>query len=118
MLLPSRPTRWLLPLASVAYVATFAVWVDGGTEPRAWLLGIAGVVLALVGARRASAVGRALGWGLAVVVASLGADAPSRGLAACGDVGAATCIAAACLALARLPSSGGVVAAVKVSPVA
>jgi DNA-binding NtrC family response regulator len=116
VLLPYRPTRWLLPLASVGYVATLGLWVDGAAEPRAWVVGLAALVLAWVGARRATGAGRALGWGAAVVVASLGAVGESRGLSACGDVGAAVCVVAACVAVARVPSSGGVVPAVRVSP--
>jgi len=116
LLLPSRPTRWLLPLASVAYVATLGVWVDGAAEPRAWVAGLAALVVAWVGARRATGAGRALGWGAAVVVASLGAVGESRGLSACGDVGAAVCVMAACVAVARVPPGGGVVPAARVSP--
>jgi hypothetical protein len=108
--------RRLLPLATVAYVGAVAVWVDGGSEPRGWIFALLGLVLALFASRRARPLARALGWGMAVVVASLGAEGEGRGLSACGASGALVCAVSACLAIARIPGGGGVVRAERMSP--
>jgi hypothetical protein len=108
--------RRLLPLAAVAYVGTVAVWVDGGTEPRGWILAWLGLGIALLASRRARSVARALGWGLAVVVASLGAAVDSKGLSACGECGALVCSIAACVAIADIPGGGGLARAIRISP--
>src|SRR5580700_10404605 len=116
-LLPVPPWRKRLPLlAVVAYVGSLAIWVDGGAEPRGVLVALVALAIAFVATRRASAVARWLGWGLALVVASLGARAESRGLGACGGFGAMVCTMAACTAVARLPSAGGLVRGAPWSP--
>jgi hypothetical protein len=102
---------------SVAYVAALAIWVDGGAEPQAWLVGALAMTIALVITRRATGLPRTLGWGLAVVVASLGARAHHRGLDAFGALGAMACAMAACVAIARIHSAGGVVRGRGLSPV-
>jgi hypothetical protein len=104
------------PLAAVGYVAALDVWVDGGAEPRAWLAGVAAVALAWAASRRDQGLERGLGVGAAVVLASLGADAPHAGIEALGAVGALGCALAASMALARIASDGGVVKAVSLSP--
>src|ERR1700722_8877021 len=108
--------RRLLPLATGSYVGALAVWVDGGTVPRAWAMALLALAIALFAARRPEGIARALGWGLAVVVASLGAEAASRGLDACAALGAAVCGIAACVAVTRMPGAGGIVRAAPVSP--
>ena len=108
--------RRLLLLATVGYVGALAVWVDGGAEPRAWMMALLALGIASFTARWTGRVARALGWGLAVVVASLGAVGDSRGLDACGALGAMVCAVAACMAVARIPGSGGVVRAAPMSP--
>ena len=108
--------RRLLPLASVAYVAWLGVWADRGSEPVAWLVAVAALVTAFVASGRPTRHGRVMGWGLAVVVASLAETTEARGLEACADVGAMTCAAAACVAIARIPAGGGVIPATRVSP--
>ncbi|MGD0530659.1 MAG: hypothetical protein ABSE49_36335, partial [Polyangiaceae bacterium] len=108
--------RRLLLLASVGYVGALSVSVDGAAEPRAWMMALLGLGIAWVTARWMGRVARALGWGLAVVVASLGAVGDSRGLDGCGALGAMVCAVAACLAVARIPGAGGVVRAAPMSP--
>ncbi|HEX3345267.1 MAG TPA: hypothetical protein VHS09_11875, partial [Polyangiaceae bacterium] len=108
--------RRLLLLATVGYVGALAIWVDGATEPRAWMMALLALAIASFTARWMGRVARALGWGLAVVVASLGAVGESRGLDACGDLGAMVCAVAACLSVARIPGGGGVVRAAPLSP--
>jgi hypothetical protein len=103
----------LVALASVAYVASLAVWIDGG--PGAWLLAIAAAVVGLVAMRRASGVARVVGWGLAIAVAALGAGG-SRALDAWSAAGAAASAGGACVAVARIPWEGGVVKATPLSP--
>jgi two-component system response regulator FlrC len=90
--------------------------VDGGTEPRAWLMALLALGIASFTARWMGRVARALGWGLAVVVASLGAGGESRGLDGCGALGAMVCAIAACMAVARIPGAGGIVRAAPMSP--
>jgi hypothetical protein len=109
--------RQRLPqLAGAAYVGALAIWVDDGAEPRGWLAAIAACVLALVATRRTTVLARWLGWGSAIVVASFGAHAASRGLDACGALGAMVCAVAACTAMARVPAAGGIVRGAPWSP--
>ena len=116
-LAPVPPWRARLPLlAVVAYVGALAIWVDGGTQPRGALVALAALAIAFVATRRASGVPRWLGSGVALVVASLGARAESHGLDACGEFGAMVCTMAACTAVARLPSAGGLVRGAPWSP--
>jgi hypothetical protein len=116
-LLPVPPWRKRLPpLAVVAYVGSLAVWVDGGAEPRGVVVAVAAFVIAFVATRTAAAVPRWLGLGLALVVASLGARTGSHGLDVCGGFGAMVCTVAACAAVARLPSAGGLVRGAPWSP--
>jgi hypothetical protein len=112
----STPIPWrrrVLPLASVAYVAALGVWADRGAEGSGWLAATAGLAIALVASGRAGRIARVLGWGLAVATASLGAQARSRGLEACGAFGAMVCAIAACVAIVRIPAAGGVVRTAK-----
>jgi len=118
---PESPSRWsplrryLPPLAVVGYVATLAAGADDWAEPRAWLAGLAALVVAFVAARRERAVSRVLGVGAAIVIASLGATSARAGLDACGTVGAAACAMAAAVAVARIPGSSGMVRPVRTS---
>jgi hypothetical protein len=93
----------------VAYVVVLAVWVDGVREPRPWLVGLAALAVAAFAARRGSGIARVLSWGLAVVVASLGAEGESRGLDVCGGAAAMACVLGATFALANMPFEGGLV---------
>ncbi len=99
----------------MGYVATLAAGADDWTEPRAWLTGLAALMVAFVAARRERAVSRVLGVGAAVVIASLGATSARAGLDACGTVGAAACAMAAAVAVARIPGSSGMVRPVRTS---
>jgi hypothetical protein len=113
------PWRRRLPsLASVVYVGVLSIWTDGGREPAAWLGAAAALAVALVAARRRARAARAVGWGLAVVLASLGANRDSRALDACGALGLLAVIAGACVALVAIPSDGGMVRVEPSSPVA
>jgi len=113
-LLPWRSA--LVPVATAGYVAAAAVHVDGGHEPRAWLAGIGGFALVVLTSRRPSPQVRAVGWGLAVLVESLAAAGDSRALHASAAVGVLACAAAACIAIARMPRDGGLVAGERPSP--
>jgi hypothetical protein len=118
-ILSGPPWRRRLPLlASVAYVAGLAIWTDGGSEPQAWLCAFASGVVALVAAGRPATTARAVGWGLAVVIASLGPERTSRALDSCAGLGAMVCTAGACIAVASIASGGGLVQAPRSSPVA
>jgi len=108
----------LLPFAAVAYVAAVAVETERGREAQAWLASAAAAVIAIVVARRLRGLGGLVGWGLAIVVASLGTQKPGASLAACGAAGVLLCVGGAIVALARVPSEGGVIPAKHVSPVA
>jgi hypothetical protein len=110
-----RARLTLLVLATVGYVAALAIATSHGTDAQGWVAGFAALAIALAASRRTTGLGRALGWGAAVVVASLGAGAESRGLHACADVGAMVCAAAACAAVGGIPGSGGAVKAARVS---
>jgi hypothetical protein len=108
--------RRVLLLATVGYVGALAIWVDGGTEPRAWMMALLALGIASFTARWTGRLARTMGWGLAVVVASLGAVGDSRGLDGCGELGAMVCAVAACMAVARIPGASGVVRAAPMSP--
>jgi len=120
LLSPNLPwRRRLLHLASVAYVATLALSTDRGVGGRAWIGAVVGAVVAIVASGRSSRVARAAGWGLAVVVASLGAERTSHALEACRAVGVFASAAAASWAIARIGTQGGLVGSAKApSPVA
>jgi hypothetical protein len=109
--------RRLASTAGVSYVGSLAIWTDAGRTTGAWVGALLALVLVLMTARRTRALERGAGWGLAVVIASLGARAHNRGLDACGALGVLTCAAAACVAIARVPSEGGMVKPARSSPV-
>jgi hypothetical protein len=112
------PWRWKLPLLSlIACEAALAIGVEQGREPRAWVAAVLSLAVGFAAVGRASRVGRAIGWGTAMVVASLGTETDDRALAAFGAVGALVCAAAASIAIARVPSPGGFVRAAPTSPV-
>ncbi|MGD0677967.1 MAG: hypothetical protein ABSC94_21345 [Polyangiaceae bacterium] len=109
---PGRVVSWgqRLPfLASAAYVGVLVIVTDRGREPRGWLSAAAAVAIALGTAGRPAWVLRAVGWGLAVVIASVGAEASSRALDACGCLGVLSCVVGACAGIARLKGSLGMV---------
>jgi hypothetical protein len=111
---PILPWRRRVPhLASVAYVAVLAVWTDRAEEPRAWLLALIGLVFAFAAAGRPSRVARAVVWGVAVVVATLGAEHDSRALDACRAVGVLASAVGAVWAIAHIRSDGGLVVEAK-----
>jgi hypothetical protein len=107
--------RRALWLSSVAYVGALSVWTGRGRESAAWFAAAAALGVALFAGRRTGVVG-VVGWGLAVVVASVGASWPSGALEASGALGVVTCAAAACIALAGLPPEGGVAPTRRLSP--
>jgi hypothetical protein len=102
-------TQGLPGLASISCAAGFSVWVDGASEPLAWVAAMASLAVGLIAVRRTTRVARALGWGAAMVLASLGPFGESRFLSVCGIVGAWTCVAAAIAAIASMPLPGGIV---------
>jgi len=120
LLSPILPWRRRMPhLASVAYVVVLALWTDRGLGSRAWLGAGLGAALVLVATGRSSRVARVVGWGLAVVVASLGAERSSHALDACRAAGVFACAAGASWAIARIGTQGGLVGSAKpLSPVA
>ncbi len=115
---PATRGRLLPPFAAVAYVAAVAVEAERGQEAQAWLAAAAAAVIAIVVARRLRGVGALVGWGLAVVVASLGTQKAGASLDACGAAGVLLCVGGAIVALSRVPSDGGVIPTKHVSPVA
>src|ERR1019366_8161696 len=120
LLSPILPWRRRVPhLASVAYVAILAISPDRGLGARAWFGAAVGGALAIVSAGRSTSVGRAAGWGLAIVVISLGAQRSSPGLEACRAAGVFASAAAASWAIARIGTQGGLVGSARApSPVA
>lgn len=112
----ARWRRRVPQVLTVAYVGGLSIWVTLGRETGAWGSAIAAICLAVVAGRWTGVVGAAC-WGLAVLVASLGAPAANAALDACGAVGAFACAAAACIALARISPDGGVAPARRVSAI-
>src|SRR5258708_9941438 len=108
--------RRALAVASVAYVAALAVWADAGREPLAWVAGVLGVLLVAVTSGSRLAPVRASGWASGVAVAAMSARAGDRLLYALGAAGIFVAIAAACLAIARIPADGGLAERRTVSP--
>jgi hypothetical protein len=109
---PRIPWGGRIPLlVSIACVAALALWVERGSEPRAWLVGIAALGLGGLALRQTGGVARFLGWGAAVVVASLGPYGDYPQLEVCGVLGAVACAAAASVSIARIPAGGGMVRA-------
>ncbi len=101
-----RERRTLLPVAaSVVYVTAAAVRAHPGAPLRPVSFGVLALALALVAARRRAHTRVAL-WGLAIAVASAGADAQGW-LDVCGVAGAGAAFFAAALAVARMTGSGG-----------
>jgi hypothetical protein len=94
-------------LASVAYIAALAIWTDRGLGPRVWLAAAVSGALVVVTSGRASRFTRAVGWGLAVEVASVAAERPSHALDAGRAVGVLVCASAAAWAVARMAGEGG-----------
>ena len=106
---PTPWRRWLPPLAIVAYAAVLSVWLEGGADPRTWLAGAAALVVGGISSRKATPVARILGWGAAMILASLGPIRESRILCVCGVAGGLACAGAAIVAIAAIPASGGIV---------
>jgi hypothetical protein len=114
---PTLPWRQRLPhLASVAYIAALALWTDRGEGPRGWLVAAAGIGLALLASGRSSRPARVVGWGLAVVVASLGAARLSHALDGCRAIGVLAAAASASWAVAQMGGEGGLVARPRPTP--
>jgi hypothetical protein len=95
-----------------------AIGVEHGREPRAWVVAALSLAVGFAAVRRESRVGRAIGWGSAVVLASLGTQSDDRALAAFGALGAMACAAGASVAIARIPSPGGLFRSAPTSPIA
>jgi hypothetical protein len=115
---PWTPWRWRLPLlAIIACPAALAIAVEQGREPRGWAAAVVSLCAGFAAVRRTSRVGLAIGWGAAMVLASLGTQTETRALAAFGSLGALACAAAAAVAIARTPSLGGLVRVAPTSPV-
>ena len=109
-LLVWTPWKRRLPLlASVACPGAVGLWLESAREPRVWLAVAASLAVGLIAAQQASRERRALGWGAALVLGSLGPRGDYLALDACGAVGAAVCAAAASVAIVRIPAPGGVV---------
>lgn len=114
---------FLLPAAAVAYVCFGAVSTRGGPWPWVALVGLT-LGLALVWRRTeapragedhtevvARRVVRAVAWGAALWVAARTGSAGRAGLDAVANVGVGTATVAALIALARIASLGGLLAA-------
>jgi hypothetical protein len=115
----SRTLSWrqrMPHLASVAYIAALALWTDGGQGPRGWLVAAAAIGLAVLASGRSSRPARLVGWGLAVVVASLGATRASHALDGCRAIGVLAAGASASWAVAQMGGEGGLVARPRPSP--
>jgi hypothetical protein len=95
--------------ASTVYVAVLAIVVERGREPSAWLFALLAMAIAVAAVSRRTAVARYVGWGAAVVVATLGPERSSRALDVCAAIGVWVAVAGACIAMARIPADGGVV---------
>jgi hypothetical protein len=94
----------------VAYIAVLAIWTDRGLGPRAWFIAAVALGIAIVTSGRPASVSRAVGWGLAVVVASLAAERSSHALEACRAIGVFACGAGASWSMSHLSAEGGLVA--------
>jgi hypothetical protein len=93
--------------ASVLCVGVTSIRTDGGRSSGAWLLALIAVVLEIAASGRASGLERATGWGVAVVLASLGAGEESRALDVARVAGEAAVVLAACVATARIVPDAG-----------
>jgi hypothetical protein len=102
-------------VSTVSYVGAFAVWTGKGREGSAWTLAVAAACIALVSSRTLD-VRSAAGWGLAVVLASLGTSSTNATLGAFAAIGVLSATAAACIAMTRVPADPGVAPARSVSP--
>lgn len=116
--LPTVPWgRRLLLVASVGYVGGLSIVLAGGRQPSAWVAAATGLGLAMRAAGLATGMGRATGWGLAVVVASLGGSGgASAGLDACAGLGVLASVAGGVAAIMRMPGDPGVVKPLPGSP--
>ncbi|MGA3120385.1 MAG: hypothetical protein ABSF69_06390 [Polyangiaceae bacterium] len=100
------------PLAFVALASVSAMAIERGREPRAGCAALVAVAMAFAASRRPNAIARLAGWGLAFVLASLGVpDGSSRALDAASALGELSCVVAACLGIAHVPPSEGLVKA-------
>lgn len=113
---PTPWRRWVPPLASIAYAAALSVSLEGARDPLTWVAGAASLVVGIASVRKKARVARVLGWGAAMVLASLGPGGESRMLSLCGVAGALACAAAAITAVGAIPSSGGIVRVAPSSP--
>jgi hypothetical protein len=103
-------------LATVTGAAALALRFGESGEPRTWIAAFASVAIGLWAVRRAPRVERALGWGLAMVIASLGPTSAPPVLAACGALGALACAGAAGLAISRVSPAEGIARSAPLSP--
>src|ERR1700733_1160548 len=110
-----REHRALLPVvASVAYVAAAALRAHDGAPIRPLALGLAAVTLTILARKRDKRI-RATVWGLAIGIATLGADA--RGwLDLFGAAGAAVAFVTAARAVTQMQGAGGLGTARPPSP--
>ena len=107
---PSSAPPWrrrALAIATVFGLAIVSIRTDGGRSAGAWLLGLVAVVFAVAASGRESGIERGAGWGLAAVLASVGAGGQSHLLDAAGLVGDAAGAVAAGVAVARIVPDPG-----------
>lgn len=92
----------VLPLGMVLVAVIAAAGLDPGREGSALWAGLVALGVGVLAMRRTNGLGRAVGWGLAMSIASFGAPTgASRLLDACGAAGVLTSAIAACVAIAR-----------------
>ncbi len=102
-----RWPRWPL-LATIVCAAALALWAGGARDARAWCAALASLGVWAAATRQPGYVPRALGWGGAMAIVSIGSRANLPVLQACGAVGAMVCALAATVTLGRLPAARGV----------
>lgn len=96
-------TRRFAPLATVAYVVIAAAELQPERGTQALWLGLVAMGVGVWAMKMKSGLGRAIGWGLAMAVASLGCPTGvSPLLDGCGAVGVLVSTIGCCLAIARV----------------
>ena len=113
--LPGRRSR-LLVVASTAYVAAASLRAAEGHGAKTWGLALVAVGIALLAAGRERRT-RLTWWGLAIVIASLGAPTLGGWIGAFGMIGAAVAVIAARVAIARVTAPPGLASLPPASPI-
>lgn len=109
--------RIALTMGTTAYVGAAAVYATEGRGLRTWAFVFVALAVAFSAARRVGLAARIATWGLAIVLASLGAGGAHGWLNAFGAVGAFGCALAARHALANVVSTPGLASKPARSPV-